>query len=265
MKKIIELRNVTAFRGEKEIYRNLSLEVVSGCNTAILGPNGAGKTTLLKLLSREIYPKQTKESFIRVFGKERWNIWELRSHFGMISHDLQHRYIESATGLNVILSGLYSSIDTWQHQHFEPADIEKAMKIMEDLAICPLRERCFAEMSTGEQRRFLLGRALINEPDALLLDEPTSGLDIKAAFQYLEIIRRLMQTGRTVILVTHHIHEIPPEISRVILLKNGQILDDGEKGATLTSEKLSHLFEVPVHVAKAHGYFQVLPAGSSAG
>jgi iron complex transport system ATP-binding protein len=114
-------------------------------------------------------------------------------------------------------------------------------------------------MSTGEQRRFLLGRALINDPDTLLLDEPTSGLDLKACFQYLDIVRGLMQAGKTVILVTHHIHEIPPEVSRVVLLKDGGVLADGDKHKILTGAQLSHLFDTPIELVRANGFYQAMP------
>jgi len=114
-------------------------------------------------------------------------------------------------------------------------------------------------MSTGEQRRFLLGRALISDPDTLLLDEPTSGLDLKACFQYLEIVRGLMQAGKTVILVTHHIHEIPPEVWRVVLLKDGAVVADGAKENILTSVQLSQLFDTPIELVHANGFYQAMP------
>ena len=114
-------------------------------------------------------------------------------------------------------------------------------------------------MSTGEQRRFLLGRALINDPDVLVLDEPTSGLDLKSCFQYLDIVRGLMRSGKTVILVTHHIHEIPPEVLRVVLLKNGKVIGDGEKSKTLTSEGLSFLFDTPVQLVQMNGFYLAVP------
>ena len=171
-----------------------------------------------------------------------------------------HDYLPGAIGLNVILSGFYSSIDTWRQQ-FSRAEIAKAGEVMEELGIVELQNRPFGNMSTGEQRRFLLGRALINNPDALLLDEPTTGLDLKATFHYLETLRSLMRAGKTVLLVTHHLHEIPPEIERVVLLKQGRILCDGKKAEVLTSEALSELFDCPLHVVAANGYYQVLPAG----
>jgi iron complex transport system ATP-binding protein len=259
MPNIIEITHVTAYRGQTRVFDDLSLDIAPGCHTAILGPNGAGKSTLLKLLSRDIYPIQRAGSYIRLYGQERWNVWDLRAHFGMVSHDLQHEYLGHARGLNVILSGYYASIDTWSHQEFSAEDRARAERIMEMLGVAELRDRTFASMSTGEQRRFLLGRALINDPDTLLLDEPTSGLDLKACFQYLDIVRGLMQAGKTMILVTHHIHEIPPEVSRVVLLKHGAVIGDGDKSEVLTGARLSQLFDTPIELVRANGYYQAMP------
>jgi len=259
MQNIIEIKHVTAYRGNTRVFNDLSLDIATGCQTAILGPNGAGKSTLLKLLSREIYPVQRQGSSIRVFGQERWNVFALRAHFGIVSHDLQHKYWGHVRGLSVILSGYYSSTDTWSHQQFSAEDRARAEHIMERLGVAELRDRTFAAMSTGEQRRFLLGRALISDPDTLLLDEPTSGLDLKACFQYLDIVRGLMQAGKTVILVTHHIHEIPPEVSRVVLLKDGAVVADGVKEKILTSVQLSQLFDTPIELVRANGFYQAMP------
>jgi iron complex transport system ATP-binding protein len=259
MQKIIELKDVTVYRGQTRVFNNLSLDLTRGCNTAILGPNGAGKSTLLKLLSRDLYPVQREGSYVRIFGRERWNVWELRAHFGIVSHDLQQQHMGNARGMNVILSGYYSSIDTAWHQQFSVEDKERASRIMHTLGVAELKDRAFSEMSTGEQRRFLLGRALINDPDTLVLDEPTSGLDLKACFQYLDIIRSLMRDGKTVILVTHHIHEIPPEVSRVVLLKDGEVLADGEKPEILTDENLCTLFDTAVELVHTNGFYQAVP------
>jgi iron complex transport system ATP-binding protein len=259
MQNIIEIKNVTAYRGTTRVFSNLSLDITPGCHTAILGPNGAGKSTLLKLLSREVYPVNRQDSYIRVFGQERWNVFDLRAHFGIVSHDLQQEYLGYIRGLSVILSGYYSSLDTWDYQQFSTEDRARAAQVMEMLGVAALHDRTFGAMSTGEQRRFLLGRALINDPDTLLLDEPTSGLDLKACFQYLALVRTLMQAGKTIILVTHHIHEIPPEISRVVLLKNGAVIADGAKSETLTSGQLSQLFDTPVELVRANGFYQAMP------
>jgi iron complex transport system ATP-binding protein len=259
MQTIIDIQHVTAYRGYTRVFNDLSLEIAAGCHTAILGPNGAGKSTLLKLLSRDIYPVQRQGSSIRLFGQERWNVFDLRAHFGMVSHDLQHEYWGQVRGLSVILSGYYASLDTWSHQQFSAEDYARAEAVMATLGVAELQDRPFAAMSTGEQRRFLLGRALVNDPQTLLLDEPTSGLDLKACFQYLDIVRGLMQSGKTVILVTHHIHEIPPEVSRVVLLKAGTVVADGDKSTILTSAQLSQLFDTPVELVRANGFYQAMP------
>jgi iron complex transport system ATP-binding protein len=162
-------------------------------------------------------------------------------------------------GLSIILSGYYSSNNIWDHQEFRDADIERAYDIMHTLGITELKDRLYASLSTGEQRRFLLGRALVQDPDALVLDEPTSGLDLKACFQYLALIRGLMQAGKTIVLVTHHIHEIPPEVSRVVLLKEGKIIADGAKSDICTDANLSMLFDTAVHLVQANGYYQAMP------
>jgi iron complex transport system ATP-binding protein len=259
MHNIIEIKNATVYRGPTRVFDNLSLEIPQGRHTVILGPNGAGKSTLLLLLSREIYPVQREGSYIRVFGQERWNVWDLRAHFGIVSHDLQQQYLGYVRGVNVILSGYYSSIDTWGHQAFSAEDRARATRIMDMLGVAALKDRAFEAMSTGEQRRFLLGRALVNDPDTLILDEPTGGLDLQACFQYLHLVRNLMRAGKTVILVTHHIHEIPPEMSRVVLLKGGTVIADGEKAEILTSANLSHLFDTPIELVQANGFYQALP------
>jgi iron complex transport system ATP-binding protein len=255
---IFEMKNITVYQGNIRVFRNLSLEIPLGCNTVILGPNGAGKTTLLKLLSCHLYPDAAK-GCIRIFGQEQWDVWELRCQLGIISHDLQHEYLSSDRGMDIILSGHYSSIGTHGHQLFSKAKLEKASQVMKKLEINQLKKRLFSEMSTGEQRRFLLGRALIHDPKVLVLDEPTSGLDIDSCFQYLGIIRNLIKDGKTIILVTHHLHEIPPEISRVIFIKKGKIIADGSKKELLKSGKLSNLFSTPVQVLAANGFYQVVP------
>lgn len=257
--KIIDIRNATVYRGDTRVFENFDLEIESGKSTVILGPNGAGKTTLLKLLSCELYPVVARGSHVRVLGQERWNVWDLRNHLGIISNDLQNDYLGYVPGKEVILSGFYSSIGTYRHQSFSTEQQAQVSKILNGLGITDLRDKPFAAMSTGQQRRFLLGRALVNDPDNLILDEPTSGLDLKATFQYLETLRRLLHEGRTVVLVTHHVHEIPPEIEHVVLLDNGKIVAQGKKADILDDASLSELFGTPIHLVDANGYYQVLP------
>lgn len=253
---ILDIQNANVYRGTNKVFEDLNLNIEAGQHTAIVGPNGAGKTTLLKLLARELY---ASGGSVKIYGKERWNVWELRKKMGIVSADLQRNYAANASGGAVVLSGFYASIDTFGHQSFNQPQITTANRVARELGIDHLVETPYARMSTGEQRRHLLARALVHDPETLVLDEPTSGLDLTAQFQYLETVRNLMDSGKTLILVTHHIHEIPPEIGQTILLKNGSILLHDKKENALTDTNLSNLFDVPVKVASNNGYFHVAP------
>ena len=257
--RILEIKNAQVFRGDTCVFDNLSFLLEADQHTAILGPNGAGKSTILKLLAGEVHAVPKEGTSIRLFGEAQWNVWDVRKRLGMVSHDLQHQYMEQVTGLRVVLSGYYASIGTYGHQEFTYAQIAQACAVMEDLGIGAMTDRKYAAMSTGEQRRCLLARALVHGPSVLVLDEPTSGLDLTATFHYLDLVRGYMRKDKTILLVTHHIHEIPPEIRRVVLLKKGRILEDGEKKAVLSERSLSHLFDSPVTLVCANGWYQALP------
>jgi len=256
---IIDLQNITVFQGRNKILDNFSLTIDESQSTVILGPNGSGKTTILKLLNRELYIVEDKKSSLKIFEKDRWNVDDLRSNLGVVSQNLQYGYSNSALGLYVVLSGFYSSDGIWQHQKFDENKLNRAKEVMELLSISELQDREFSTMSTGEQRKFLLARSLVNDPAVLVFDEPTSGLDMSTCFQYLEIIRELISMGKKVILVTHHIHEIPPEVTRVILLKEGRVVEDGDKDKVLNDASLTNLFDWPIKVIKENGYYQAIP------
>ena len=256
---IIDFQNITVFQGRNKVLEDFSLTINESQSTVILGPNGSGKTTLLKLLNRELYIVEDKVGSLKIFEKDRWNVDELRSNLGVVSQHLQYGYSNSAIGLYVVLSGFYSSDGIWQHQEFDDSRLDRAKEVMDLLAISNLKDREFSTMSTGEQRKFLLARSLVNDPAVLVFDEPTSGLDMSTCFQYLEIIRELISMGKKVILVTHHIHEIPPEVTRVILLKEGRVIEDGDKDQILTNTNLTNLFDWPIKVIKENGYYQAIP------
>jgi iron complex transport system ATP-binding protein len=256
---ILDIQHATVYRGDTCVFSDFSFVLHEGKHTAIIGPNGVGKSTLLKLLSGEVHPVPLHETSIRLFGEEQWNVWDVRKRLGMVSHDLQHQYLDQVTGLKVLLSGFYASIGIYGHQDLTYAQLARADDMLKEMGVGFLKDKRFGEMSTGEQRRCLLGRALVHEPTVLVLDEPTSGLDVTATFHYLDLVRAYMRKEKTLLLVTHHIHEIPPEVERVVLLKGGKILQDGEKRAVLTGANLSLLFDCPVALVHANGWYQALP------
>lgn len=259
--KLIEIRNATIWRGTSRVFDGLNLDIEQHARVAILGPNGSGKTTLLKCLSRELYPVARPDSHIRILGKERWNVWELRKQLGVISNDLQQRYDPDTSALEVVISGFHSSIRVHGilAERVTRQQIAAAKQTLSDLGLAELRQTPLKNMSSGQQRRCLLARALVHQPKTLILDEPTSGLDLTASFDYLRRIRRLAAEGRSLIIVTHHLNEIPPEVDRIILLKNGRIVADGSKHEVLTDENLSAAYETPIRVAEFDGYFVGYP------
>ncbi|MDI3463347.1 MAG: Ribonuclease HI [Nitrospira sp.] len=256
---ILDVEHATVYRGDTCVFSDLSFALRAGEHAAILGPNGAGKSTLLKLLSGEVHAMSRDEMRMALFGDERWNVWDVRKQIGIVSHDLQRDYLICAEGQNVVLSGFYASNDTYEYQQFTKTQMTRAYEVMQELGVMSLSSRRFGHLSTGEQRRFLLGRALVHDPPVLVLDEPTSGLDLKACFQYLDLLRAQIAKGKTVLLVTHHLHEIPPEIDRVIFLKDGKIVADGFKSTLLTDDQVSRLFDGKITLVQANGWYQALP------
>jgi iron complex transport system ATP-binding protein len=259
---LLEINNVTAFQGSTRVFDNLNLTIGQGENVAILGPNGAGKSTLLKLLTRDIYPVVRDHSFVRINGSETVNVRELRQHIGFVSHDLQNQYANVlATGYDSVLSGFFGAVGMiYSHYPITDGHRQRAQTVIDELHLQPLQERLFMHLSTGQQRRFLLARAMIHQPSTLILDEPTNSLDIQATFGLIAHLREQVQQGVAVIIATHHIHEILPEINRLILLKEGVIVADGDKAALLTSNTLSELYETPIAVVEHNGFYQAFPA-----
>jgi iron complex transport system ATP-binding protein len=257
--KILEIRNATVFRGETRVFDGLDLEIEEGRSTVVLGPNGAGKTTLLRLITRDLYCVVREGSWVRVLGRERWNVFELRDRLGIVSPELQVRFERRISGRDVVLSGFFSSVGLYRHQTVTASQRVRADQVIRSLRIDSLAERSFATLSAGEQRRFLLARALVHDPQSLILDEPTTGLDPQGAFGFLSIVRGLAREGKTLILVTHHLHEIPPEVEHVVLLKEGRVFAEGEKAEILSSEVLSELFGTSLELVEKDGHYRVLP------
>lgn len=194
---------------------------------------------------------------MRILGRERWDVFELRSHLGIVSPDLLASCTTDSTGRDVVLSGFFSSTRIFPHHHPEKEHLERAEAALARLGIGHLAQRPLLQMSSGEAKRTLIARALVHEPHTLLFDEPSNALDIGAQFQLRETMRELARSGLAILLVTHHVSEIIPEIERVILLQFGRIVADGPKDQVLCEEKLRGLFGVEVWLQKANGFFHL--------
>jgi iron complex transport system ATP-binding protein len=254
---LLALIHVTVMRGDRAALRDITIRIDGREHVCILGPNGCGKSTLVKTITRDCYPLARDGSSISILGRERWNVFDLRSLLGIVSPDLLASCTSDATGSDVVLSGFFSSTRIFPHHRPQAEWLERARAALSRLGIAHLADRPVAQMSSGEAQRTLIARALVHDPQTLLFDEPSNALDIAAQIQLRETLRRLAHSGLGILLVTHHVSEIIPEIERVVLLSDGQIVADGPKEELLTSARLSELFGASVQVAGHNSYFHL--------
>ena len=255
---LIELDRASVVRGDHRVLHDLSLRIVAGQHTAILGPNGCGKSSFVKLISRELYPLAREgESPVKVLGLQRWNINALRTRLGIVTGDLSRDLLDMPElGVeDAVLTGFFASLVVPEAAEVTDDMRERVAEALALVNASALTARKVAELSTGELRRVLIARALVHRPQALLLDEPTTGLDLVAQHAFLQLLRELAHQGITLVLVTHHIEEIVPEIDRVILLREGRVLADGARAAVLTSELLSQAYGGPLRVRQEGGVY----------
>lgn len=251
----LELRHVHVARGERVVLHDVNLTMRAGEHVAILGPNGCGKSTLILAMTCQIYPMVRAGMRVRIFGRERWDLTELRRHFGIVSSGLYGAELPGertavSTGLDAVIAGFFSASALWPNLHVTGAMRDRAHEALERMDALHLARRLVGEMSAGERRRILIARALVHRPRQLLLDEPSNALDLAAQRELRETLRRLVREGTGLVLVTHHLGDILPEIERVILMRDGRIAADGGRAGLLTETRLSELFRVPVRIGR---------------
>ena len=248
----LEFTNVGPRRGLDTVLHGVSFKIKPSESVAILGPNGSGKTTLMKLLSRELYPTEGR---LRLFGRDNWDVFELRSFLGLISNDLQTMFEQDMTGMDAVLSGFFSSVGLWLNHSVTPEMRKKAGQSLRKLGLGYLAERKMNKISSGEARRLLIARALVHDPRTLVFDEPTNSLDLKAQRDLRLKLRILARSGVGIVLATHQLSDIIPEIKRVILLKEGRIAADGPKEKILSTSQLKSVFGVSLDLVKKDGLY----------
>ena len=244
----IELEHVNVIRGGRRVLNDISLRVSDGERIALLGPNGCGKSTLLKTLTCELYPLADPRMRFSLFGRERWDVTALKKRLGVVQNELPGRQMAQISGLDAVLTGFFSSSTLWPHLQVTSAMYARAELMLERVAGSSLREQIFGEMSSGQQRRILIARALVASAECLLLDEPSNMLDLSAQRELRQLLRTLAAVGTSMILITHQVSDIIPEIDRVVMMREGRIIADGSREQTLTESTLSDLFATDVHL-----------------
>jgi iron complex transport system ATP-binding protein len=256
---IIDFKNIYVSYDVTPVLKDINLQINQGEHWAILGSNGSGKSTLIKLLSNDLYPNTKYKFSKKIFGQTTWSIFELKKNLGIITNDL-HNYFEKhgnyLTAKEVILSGYYSSIGIFKHQDFTETQYKKADEVLDFLEILEIKDKKVYQMSTGQLRRCVIGRALIHNPKAFILDEPTVGLDIKAQQSFIALIRKLSKNA-SIIIITHHIEEIFPEVSHIALMYQQTIYKKGKKQEILNSENLSEIFEVNIDIENENDRYYI--------
>ncbi|MDR1400833.1 MAG: ATP-binding cassette domain-containing protein [Endomicrobium sp.] len=258
MSSFVEFKKVSVIRDARKILDDISLKINSDENVVIIGPNGSGKSAFIKLLTGRFYPSYTGgDTVCRLFGFERWNIHDLRSMLGIVTDELQYSFHNKITGFEAVLSGFFSSIGMFNN-HIVTKEMTKiAADIIEFMEVSCLRHKKLETMSSGEARRFLIARALANNPKVLILDEPSNGLDIASSVKLYNTMRKILSYGTKIILVTHLVSDIIPEMNRFIFFKNGKIFADGKRAEVFNSDKLSSLFELKVKLYENNGLCSV--------
>jgi iron complex transport system ATP-binding protein len=260
IERLIDLEHVHVARGESVVLHDVSLRIAEGESLAILGPNGCGKSTLLKTMTCEVYPLARPETHVRILGRERWDLTELKRRMGVVSAELPGKPTLHTNGFDAILTGFFSSSTLWPNLSITPEMRERAEQIVALVGAEALTTKLVGQMSAGQQRRVMIGRALAGaslhgEVKMLLLDEPSNALDMGAQHDLREMLRALAQQGIAIVLITHHIADILPEMQRIVMMRDGRIVGDGAKTELLTEQRLSELFGRQISLSERDGWW----------
>lgn len=228
-----------------------------GERIVVLGPNGSGKSTLVKLLTKEIEPVWRETPPVLFMGQPDPSEETLIETVGLVSTDVQERMMVHRTVFDIVLGGFFGSVGIPFHIGASDEQVEQARKAIREIGIPSLSERDMLTLSTGQARRALIARALINGPALLIFDEPTSGLDPEGAWNMRQSLSALAKAGHTILVITHNVSDIMPEFDRVVMLQDAHIVADGPKEEVLTTQKLRHLFGVPITLVETDGRYHL--------
>ena len=228
-----------------------------GEHVVVFGPNGSGKSTLVNLLTREISPEWRAKPPVLFMGDPNPTNETLNQTIGVVSTSVQERMMVHLPVLDNVLGGFFGSGGVPFHIGASDEQVEAARKAIREIGIPGLVERDMLTLSTGQIRRVLIARALINAPSVLVFDEPCVGLDPEAKWNMRQSLSSLAKAGHTILVVTHDVGDIMPEFDRVVMLQDAHIVADGSKAEVLTTQRLRHLFGVPITLVETEGRYHL--------
>lgn len=243
-------------RDKKPVLSNVDWQVDSDQRWVIIGPNGAGKTTLLRVAAAQIQPSS---GTARILGQTlgEVNVFELRTRIGFASNALSSHIPNSETVINSVMTASYAVTGRW-NEKYDDIDVRRAMRVLNEWQLSELAERAFGTLSDGERKRAQIARSVMPDPELLLLDEPVASLDLAAREQTVSVIGAYAgePAAPAMVMVTHHLEEIPAGFTHAIILSQGQVYAAGEIGSTLTGDKLSEAFGVRLSVTHEDGRYR---------
>jgi iron complex transport system ATP-binding protein len=252
---MIEVQGLTKRYGSQVAVDDLSFTVRPGHVTGFLGPNGAGKTTLLQIAAAAMHPsKGTAHVLEESLGKV--DVFELRPMIGFASTAMARKIPRNETVLDVVLTAAYSVTGRW-NEEYEEIDLRRAQRVLKEWGLEGFAERRFGSLSDGEQKRVQIARSVMTDPELLLLDEPAASLDLGAREELLGLLGGYASSPASpaIIMVTHHVEEIPPGFTHALLLAHGKIVAAGPTAESLTSETLTETFGITIDLSEAEGRF----------
>ena len=252
---VLSFDGIGVTRNRNPLLRDVAWTVYPDERWVVLGPNGAGKTTLLSIAAGQLHP--TTGSAI-VLGEKigRTDVWELRTRIGITTAKLADRLPGEERVLDVVVTAAWSVVGRWREQ-YDPLDEARARTLLDQLGVATLADRTYGTLSEGERKRVQIARALMTDPELLLLDEPAAGLDLGGREDLLKRLTMLASdpAAPALVLVTHHVEEIPPGFTHAMLLRGGAIVAQGPVEQTITAEHLSNTFGQPLVVGRAAGRY----------
>ncbi|MDE0546837.1 ABC transporter ATP-binding protein [Microbacterium sp. C7(2022)] len=255
MPQVLEFSDVVVRRNSRNIVDHLSWSVADNERWVILGPNGAGKTTLLQLADTLMHPTS---GTVAVLGEQlgRTDVFELRPRIGFASSAMARQIPVDETVLNVVLTAAYSVVGRWR-EDYEDIDERRALRVLAEWRLDHLADRLFGTLSDGEQKRVQIARAIMTDPELLLLDEPSASLDLGAREELLALLSGYAQAPTTpaMIMVTHHVEEIPVGFTHVLLIRDGRAVASGPLAENLTAETLSETFGARIVLSEDNGRY----------
>ncbi|GHE43564.1 iron ABC transporter ATP-binding protein [Streptosporangium violaceochromogenes] len=247
---VLRLQDVTVRRDGAVLLRDIDWAVHEDERWVVVGPNGAGKTTLLQVVGAMLFPS---EGSVEILGERlgQTDVFELRPRIGLASAALAEKVPPEEKVIDLVLTGSYAILGRWTEE-YDSNDVTRAVELIDQFGCAPLIRRQFGTLSEGERKRVQIARALMPDPELLLLDEPAAGLDMGGRE---DLVRRLSSfaydpKAPTMVLVTHHVEEVPSGFTHVMLLRHGSVVAQGPINRVMTAENLSHTFGVPLNLER---------------